>query len=121
MSILIPALAVAFAAFCVWLGVRVYNRRERWAKWTAVGLTSILIPLTVYAVAYVRLVDAVPIMAGFHVPPHEIVPDYTGGDLLGRGDRDQKYWEPVFAPANWIDRRIRHKMWSVETAVRSDD
>jgi hypothetical protein len=31
-------LAVAFAAFCVWLGVRVYNRRERWAKWTAVGI-----------------------------------------------------------------------------------
>jgi hypothetical protein len=31
-----PALGVAFAAFCVWLGVRIYNRRERWAKWTAV-------------------------------------------------------------------------------------
>ena len=32
MTILLPALAVA--AFCVWLGVRVVNRRERWAKWT---------------------------------------------------------------------------------------
>jgi hypothetical protein len=39
MSIILPTLAVAFAAFCVWLGVRVYNRRERWAKWTAVALT----------------------------------------------------------------------------------
>jgi hypothetical protein len=27
---------IAFAAFCVWLGVRVYNRRERWAKKTAI-------------------------------------------------------------------------------------
>jgi len=34
MAILIPALGVAFAAFCVWLTVRIVNRRERWAKWT---------------------------------------------------------------------------------------
>src|SRR5258708_22207463 len=38
MTILVPALSVAFAAFCVWLGVQSVNRRERWAKWTAVGL-----------------------------------------------------------------------------------
>jgi len=38
MSIVLPALTVAFAAFCVWLAVRIYNRRERWAKWTAVGM-----------------------------------------------------------------------------------
>jgi len=35
MTIVLPALAVVFAAFCVWLGVRVFNRRERWAMWTA--------------------------------------------------------------------------------------
>jgi len=34
MTIILPALAVAFAALCVWLGVRIFNRRERWAKWT---------------------------------------------------------------------------------------
>jgi hypothetical protein len=34
MTILFPALCVAFTAFCVWLGVRIVNRRERWAKWT---------------------------------------------------------------------------------------
>jgi hypothetical protein len=38
MSIVLPALAVAFAAICVWLTVRVVNRRERWAKWTAVAI-----------------------------------------------------------------------------------
>jgi hypothetical protein len=37
------ALAVAFAAFCAWLGVRIVNRRERWAKWTAVGLGVLLV------------------------------------------------------------------------------
>jgi hypothetical protein len=43
MSIVLPALAVAFAAFCVWLGVRIYNRRERWAKWTAAGLVAVVV------------------------------------------------------------------------------
>lgn len=41
MMILLSTLAVAFAALCVWLSVRIVNRRERWAKWTlaaAVGL-----------------------------------------------------------------------------------
>lgn len=38
MSIFLPALAVAFAAFCLWLGVRIYNRRERRAKRTLTGL-----------------------------------------------------------------------------------
>jgi hypothetical protein len=28
------AFCVAFAAFCIWLTVRIVNRRERWAKWT---------------------------------------------------------------------------------------
>jgi len=32
MNVLLPALAVAMAAFCLWLGVRIVNRRERWAK-----------------------------------------------------------------------------------------
>ena len=32
------ALCVAFAAFAVWLTVRIINRRERWAKRAAVGL-----------------------------------------------------------------------------------
>ena len=43
MMILLPALAVAFAAFCVWLVVRIVNRRERWAKWTAVVM--LLLPV----------------------------------------------------------------------------
>jgi type VI protein secretion system component VasK len=37
MAIVLLALSVAFAAFCVWLVVRIINRRERWAKWTLAG------------------------------------------------------------------------------------
>ena len=41
MAIILPALAVAFAAFCVWLTVRIVNRRERWAKWTLAAVVSL--------------------------------------------------------------------------------
>jgi len=44
MSIVLPILGVAFAAFCVWLGVRIANRRERRAKWTlAAGLVVVFV------------------------------------------------------------------------------
>jgi hypothetical protein len=42
MTIFISALAVAFAALCVWLTVRIVNRRERWAKRTALILAMVL-------------------------------------------------------------------------------
>jgi hypothetical protein len=41
--VLLQALAVALAAFSIWLTVRIVNRRERWAKWTAVGLVVVLL------------------------------------------------------------------------------
>ncbi|MBS0263664.1 MAG: hypothetical protein JSS02_17105 [Planctomycetes bacterium] len=37
MTILL-VIPVAFVAFCVWLTVRIINRRERWAKWAAAVL-----------------------------------------------------------------------------------
>ena len=43
MTILLPTLAVAFAAFCVWLTVRIIYRRERWAKWTAVAVVIVFV------------------------------------------------------------------------------
>jgi hypothetical protein len=41
MSIVPPALAVAFGAFCVSLTIRVVNRRERWAKWSLAGMLGV--------------------------------------------------------------------------------
>ncbi len=34
---------VSFVAFCVWLTIRIVNRRERWAKRTAWGVSSLLL------------------------------------------------------------------------------
>jgi hypothetical protein len=38
---ILATLAVAFAAVCVWLAVRIVNRRERWAKWTLAAVVSL--------------------------------------------------------------------------------
>ena len=40
---LLSALAVAFAAFCVWLTARIVNRRERWAKLTLATTIGLLV------------------------------------------------------------------------------
>ncbi|SRR5579863_2350815 len=37
-SIILLAFGVAFAALCIWLTVRIVNRRERWARRTALAL-----------------------------------------------------------------------------------
>src|SRR6185312_12156154 len=34
MTLALSIFAVAFASLCVWLALRIVNRRERWAKWT---------------------------------------------------------------------------------------
>ena len=39
---ILAALGVAFAASCIWLAVRIVNRRERWAIWTAAALVIAL-------------------------------------------------------------------------------
>ena len=41
MEFLLAAIGIAYAAFCVWLAVRIVNKRERWAKWAlavAIGM-----------------------------------------------------------------------------------
>lgn len=40
---ILAVLGMAFAAFCVWLTVRIVNRRERWAIRTAIALALLLI------------------------------------------------------------------------------
>src|SRR5262245_37647673 len=49
-----PIVGVAFASFCLWLAVRIINRREKWAKRTAVGLALAMIyPLSVGPVCWI--------------------------------------------------------------------
>jgi hypothetical protein len=41
MAIALAIFGVSFAAFCVWLTVRIFNRRERWAKWTLAAVVGV--------------------------------------------------------------------------------
>lgn len=41
MTLLLPAIALTVAAFCVWLTIRIMNRRERWAKRTLAGMVGV--------------------------------------------------------------------------------
>jgi hypothetical protein len=45
MTILVPGLAVAFAALCIWLTVRIVNRRMNrgWAFWATVAVGTLLV------------------------------------------------------------------------------
>ncbi len=47
MAVALAISGVAFAAFCVWLGVRIVNRRERWAKNLAAITISLAYPLSI--------------------------------------------------------------------------
>jgi hypothetical protein len=42
MDLATPMFGVAFAAFCVWLTVRIVNRRERWAIRLAIVVGALL-------------------------------------------------------------------------------
>jgi hypothetical protein len=53
MAIALSIFGVAFSAFCVWLAVRIVNRRERWAKWTA---ATVLVALVMYLTSFGLLI-----------------------------------------------------------------
>ena len=64
MTVLLPTLAVAFAALCAWLIVRIVNRRERWAKWTLAGAVGMpvlyfasIVPATLIRIWFEPLPD----------------------------------------------------------------
>jgi hypothetical protein len=42
MAIALAVFGVAFAAFCVWLTVRIVNRRERWARRTGIVMSLVV-------------------------------------------------------------------------------
>jgi len=48
-TIALQDLGVIIAAVCLWLGVRIFNRRERWAKWT---LAAIVCPPALYLLGF---------------------------------------------------------------------
>lgn len=101
---ILPILSVAFASFCVWLAVRIVNRRERWAKWTAVAL----IVSASYPVAYLALLDRKlywPVGADpvTQQVTYETLPSYRV---------NEPSVERFFAPVHRVDRVLRNDFWN---------
>ncbi len=79
--------------------------------WPWITLTTVLILVTsAYVAAYVYMARPPRYLQLSGVGPFEIIPDYKGE----RQNRDQKFWEKIFRPAHWLDRRIRPDRWVVE-------
>jgi hypothetical protein len=90
-----PVIGVAFTAFCVWLGVRIVNRRERWAKWTA-GAVALSV---LYVLAFSPL----------HLLYHSVaMPNWAKGlMLIAYYPLDAAYYlspEPIRKPLDEYDR-----------------
>jgi hypothetical protein len=87
MTLLFSVLGVAFVASCIWLTVRIVNRRERWAKRTLLGIV-VGVPL-----AYV--VSFGPACWWFPTPSSD--PDYLEGVPLPTVKSPRVYW-----PLGWL-------------------
>ncbi len=104
MTITIPALSVAFAAFCVWMTVRIVNRQERWAKWSAVSM----ILICVYGVAYAAMMQPCLLFwrPGDGFGATQIAkPEYRWWKDCGQAS-PQWAWKLAFAPAFAVHLRI---------------
>ena len=93
--IILPALAVAFAAVCVWLGVRVYNRRERWAKWTLAVVTIGLPAVYLASFGPACWLTAQPLennlqCDGWNTPPRFMLIYWPFGITLNKTDSPMK-------------------------------
>jgi|GEM_PF-3047674 len=105
MIMLPPSLGVALAAICVWLAVRIINRRERWARRTAVAIPFAI--LIIYAGAYISLAqELLPNTFGYGVRPGI---RYCDDDcpLVDKPATDREILlGRFFRPAHWVDQHI---------------
>jgi hypothetical protein len=42
-DVILAAFGATLAAFAIWLPVRIVNRGERWAKWTAAAVVALIL------------------------------------------------------------------------------
>ncbi|MBS0263484.1 MAG: hypothetical protein JSS02_16200 [Planctomycetes bacterium] len=104
MLVLLLTLAVAFGSFCVWLFVRIVNRRERWAMWTVAALPALLV--FAYLGAYALLYEPMWTIPYFGAANWERYP------VLRGSQSNDELFRSVFGVAHRIDRKLRADFWS---------
>jgi len=100
---LIATVSIVFAAFCVWMAVRIINQRERWAKWTA-AIAPVAVA-TAYPIAYLLFMEPIWTIPSFAASSWERYPDYRIN--FARQETAQEF----FGPVHRLDRAIRPKLW----------
>ncbi len=109
MTFILQVLAVAIAAFYVWMAVRIVNRRERWAKWTLTmtSVVSIRYPLSIGPAGWLLNRDSTPVMIelgarAFYMPLRLIVRNSPGPVQKG-ADLYCDLWirEPRWGVTDW--------------------
>jgi hypothetical protein len=75
--------------------------------WLTVALVAVLVPTCAYVTAYFCMVTPRKPGGAGGIGPWPKWADYTGPN----GDRDQDFWENVFAPVHWVDTRLRPDVW----------
>jgi hypothetical protein len=96
MTIVFIVLGAAYAAFAVWLTVRIINRRERWAKRTAVGLV-------VLSVLYVLSSGPMQCVAFRAHRTH--VNEIGGPGMMIETIETGFWWPAAYAPLLWASEQ----------------
>src|SRR5579863_3459563 len=106
MAAALSIIGAAFPALCLWLGIRIINRRERWAKWTLA---------IVLGVPALYLASFGPACWWFSGKPHEPIADEFVWDRwpsasriywpLGRLSAGRNPNDPIRIAINWYATR----------------
>jgi hypothetical protein len=82
-----------------------YRRKSGWEFWASAVLIA-AVGIGPYGLAYFKM--AGPTLINTWGPgPWEIPPRFSGTILI----HSQSYWTTFFAPAHWLDRRLRPERW----------
>lgn len=84
MELALPIFGLIFAAFCVWLAVRIVNRRERWAKWTLATIVGLPV---LYAASFGPAWGKI-------IGPRRVMPGAENDQLL-------RYSRAIYRPIIW--------------------
>ncbi len=99
MDIAMPTFGVTFAAFCVWLGIRILNRRERWAIWTAAIVVYSLL-LYIASSGPTRMIAVHARIGNVEIPGAQV---HFEERLLSL--RVDDWWEKAYSPLRWLSQR----------------
>ena len=117
MALAMSIFGVAFAAFCVWLTVRVMNRRERWAKWTLTGVIGLPI-LYVASIGPACWITSRTNRGGKLIPKvyQPVIEAFLSGGYDSQISRAFRWYSTVGAADHWGWFDISPDMGSEETA-----